>query len=126
MDVASFISSTANREEIVTEWGKLSWLIGQHETPGAEQTFGLVTIMPKKRNPLHLHPNCEEIFYVLSGTCKHKLGDILIELTPGTAILIPKGVEHWAKCTSDEPLVAVISFSSPDRQVKSLEGRGVA
>ena len=126
MDIASFVSSKSNRDEVVTEWGRLLWLIGRNETPGAEQTFGVVTIEPGQRNPLHMHPNCEEILYVVSGTCQHKLGDELVELTPGAAIRIPEGVKHWAKCTSDEPLVAVISFSSADRIAESLEQGGVA
>lgn len=107
-------------------WGSLSWLVGASQMPGAEQTFGIVTIQPGKRNPLHLHPNCEELLYVISGTCEHKLGDEQFSLTPGSVIRIPRGVPHWARCTSTEPLVAVVSFSSPDRQAQSLEGDDIA
>jgi len=92
--------------------------------PGAEQTFGVVTIAPGKRNPLHAHPNCEELLYVLSGECSHKLGEELYELSPGIVIRIPRGVKHWARCTSAEPLVAVISFSTPDRQTDTFEEGG--
>ena len=126
MDVALFVSSVATGTTTVTDWGKICWLIGSAETPGAEQTFGVVTIMPGKRNPLHVHPNCEEILYVMSGKCDHKLGDEVYPLTPGEAIRIPRGIQHWAKCTSVVPLVAVIAFSSLDRQVDSLEEGGVA
>jgi hypothetical protein len=38
---------TAVREDSpadVTGWGKISWLIAGVETPGEEQTFGVVTI----------------------------------------------------------------------------------
>lgn len=90
--------------------------------PGTEQTLGVVTIYPGKRNALHAHPNCEELLYVLSGECDHKLGDEMFHLTPGSVICIPRGVPHWARCTSTEALVAVISFSSPDRQTDTLEG----
>jgi quercetin dioxygenase-like cupin family protein len=105
-----------------TSWGHLSWLVGEKEMPGAEQTFGVVTIHPGHRNPLHLHPNCEELLYVVSGTCDHRLGEEIYRLEPGSVIRIPRGVPHWAQCTSDEPLVAVISFSAPDRQAENLEG----
>lgn len=94
--------------------------------PGAEQTFGVVTIQPGPRNPLHLHPNCEEFLYVISGECDHLLGEEMFHLAPGSVIRIPRGIKHWAKCTSAEPLVAVISFSAPDRQALSLEGDGIA
>lgn len=107
-------------------WGSLSWLVGATQMPGAEQTFGIVTIHPGKRNPLHLHPNCEELLYVISGECDHKLGDEIFSLIPGSVIRIPRGIPHWARCTSTEPLVAVVSFSSADRQAESLEGDEIA
>jgi quercetin dioxygenase-like cupin family protein len=69
-------------------------------------------------------PNCEELLYVVSGECDHLLGEDLFHLTPGSVIRIPRGVKHWAKCTSDEPLVAVISFSAPDRRAENLELAG--
>ena len=110
----------------VMDWGQISWMVGAEEMPGAEQTFGVVTIQPGRRNPLHAHPNCEELLYVMAGTCDHKLGDELYQLKRGDVIRIPRGVQHWAQCTSAEPLVAVISFSSADRQVETLEAGGPA
>lgn len=110
----------------VMDWGQISWMVGAQEMPGAEQTFGVVTIHPGRRNPLHAHPNCEELLYVMSGTCDHKLGDEMYQMKPGDVIRIPRGVEHWAQCTSAEPLVAVISFSSADRRVETLESGGPA
>ena len=107
-----------------TSWGQLSWLVGVAQMPGAEQTLGVVTINPGKRNPLHAHPNCEELLYVISGECDHKLGDELFHMTPGSVIRIPRGVPHWALCTSSEPLVAVVSFSAPDRRTDTLEDGG--
>jgi quercetin dioxygenase-like cupin family protein len=85
--------------------------------PAAEQTFGIVKILPGRRNPLHSHPNCEEVLYVLSGSCEHRLGEQIVTLRPGAAIRIPRNLPHWAKCTSDQPLVAVICFSSAHRQL---------
>ena len=108
-----------------TPWGELNWLIGAEQTPGAEQTLGVVTINPGQRNPFHEHPNCEELLYVVSGSCEHRLGDHLFQLAPGDVIRIPRGMPHWARCTSDAPLVAVISFSSPDRRANPLEDGGV-
>lgn len=113
-------------EGVTTDWGHLSWLVGQEEMPGAEQTLGVVTIQPRQRNPLHYHPNCEELLYVISGECDHKLGDEMHHLTPGSVIRIPREIPHWALCTSEEPLVAVIAFSAPDRKAVNLEGDDTA
>jgi mannose-6-phosphate isomerase-like protein (cupin superfamily) len=57
---------------------------------------------------------------VLSGTCEHTVGDATVDLGPGQAICIPRGTPHCARTTSAEPLVLVVSFSSPDRQVVNL------
>ncbi len=113
-----------NTEEL--SWGRLCWLVGAEQMPGAEQTFGVVSIYPGYRNPLHSHPNCEELLYVVSGECEHKLGEDTLQLKPGSVIRIPRGVEHWARCTSSEPMVAVISFSSPERRTDPLEGGEIA
>jgi quercetin dioxygenase-like cupin family protein len=119
---ASVVANANEREPSELSWGELCWLVGEEEMPGAEQTFGLVTINPGQRNPLHLHPNCEELLYVTSGTCEHRLGEKTYMLAPGSVIRIPRGVPHWARCTSDEPLKAVIAFSAPDRRMENLEG----
>ncbi len=112
--------------DIETDWGHLTWLVGEREMPGAEQTLGVVVIHPGKRNDLHSHPNCEELLYVMEGECDHKLGDEVVHLTPGSVIRIPRGIKHWAHCTSKEPLRAVISFSAPDRKTDNHEGGGIA
>ena len=119
-------NSLGEQPHVDTAWGRLVWLVSGTVMPGAEQTFGVVTIAPGKRNPLHAHPNCEEVLYVLSGECDHRMGEELFHLKPGSVIRIPRGVPHWARCTSAEPLVAVISFSSPDRRTETLEEGEVA
>lgn len=118
------IRSLDDTERVAPGWGELAWLVGAEHMPGAEQTFGVVTIPSGNRNPLHRHPNCEELLYVLSGECDHKLGDEMFHLTPGTVIRIPRGIPHWARCTTDEPLVAVISFSSAERLTENLDESG--
>ena len=43
-------------------WGTLTWLCNAKFAPRAMQTLGIAEILPGKRNALHSHPNCEEIF----------------------------------------------------------------
>lgn len=122
----NFVAALGDTPSFTGDWGRLTWLVSEKAMPGAEQTLGVVTIQPGKRNPLHAHPNCEELLYVVSGQCEHLLGEDRCTLGPGNVIRIPRGVPHWARCISDEPLVAVISFSSGDRQTTSYEGDGTA
>lgn len=118
------VRRVSDTEPVSVSWGQLVWLIGEKETPGAEQTFGVVTIEPGKRNPLHIHPNCEELLYVMQGEADHKLGDEIYHLSAGDVIRIPQGVPHWAQAKGDSPLRAVISFSAADRRTENLEDTG--
>jgi mannose-6-phosphate isomerase-like protein (cupin superfamily) len=127
MTIPESVSSPPGRHHVSeADWGSVAWLINGETNAGAEQTFGVVTINPGSANPLHLHPNCEEILYVLSGTCDHRIGDDVVQLEPGMVICVPRQTPHRARTTSAEPLVAVISFSSPDRQTINLENGDVA
>jgi mannose-6-phosphate isomerase-like protein (cupin superfamily) len=98
-------------------WGEIRWLMGSKIDPQSSQTFGIVRINPGQKNALHLHPNCEELLYVLSGTGESIVADKTVLLHPGDLVRIPAHVLHQATVTSKEPLIAVISYSSPDRQV---------
>lgn len=121
------VVADANRDpDIVENWGDLTWLVGAKQMAGSEQTLGVVSIRPGQRNPLHSHPNCEELLYVLSGECEHRLGEETYNLGPGSVIRIPRGVAHFARCTSAGPLRAIICFSSPDRKTTTLETVGEA
>jgi mannose-6-phosphate isomerase-like protein (cupin superfamily) len=98
-------------------WGNIRWLMNSEIDPQASQTFGIVRIDAGQKNTLHLHPNCEELLYVLSGTGESIVGDKKVSLRPGDLLRIPAGVFHQATVTGDEPLIAVISYSSPKREV---------
>jgi quercetin dioxygenase-like cupin family protein len=124
--LADFVASLGDASAVRADWGQLNWLVSDKAMPGAEQTLGVVTIYPGKRNPLHSHPNCEELLYVVSGRCEHLLGEEKCELAAGNVIRIPRGIRHWARCTSAEPLVAVISFSSGVRLTEAHEGDALA
>jgi quercetin dioxygenase-like cupin family protein len=107
-------------EQVKYPWGWIRWLMNSKLDPGAAQTFGVVEIAAGQRNSLHMHPNCEELLYVLSGSCKHRIGDKSVVLKPGDIARIPAGVAHQAIVLGNEPMRAVISYSSGDRQVVDL------
>jgi len=102
-------------------WGTLQWLCNARLMPGAAQTFGVCTIQPGGGNPLHFHPNCEELLYVAQGSCRHSIEGEWLELRQGMMIRVPTGVRHNLVNTGTEPLVCIISFSSGDRQTVFLE-----
>ncbi len=102
-------------------WGWLRWLMSGEREAGAELTVGIVQIEPGQANPLHLHPNCEELLYVTAGACEHRLGEETVVMGVGDLIRIPRNVPHCARCVGDEPLRAFIVFSAPDRRTTLLE-----
>jgi mannose-6-phosphate isomerase-like protein (cupin superfamily) len=44
--------------------------------------------------PKHMHPNTNEIQYILEGTGTIWLGDKEVQVKPGDLVIIPKGVAH--------------------------------
>ena len=102
-------------------WGTLQWVCNQKLMPGAAQTVGLATTFPGKQNPVHYHPNCEEVLYVLSGEGLHSYDGRVIPLKPGMTIRIPAQVKHNLANTGKETLRTLISFSSGDRKTVFLE-----
>ncbi len=96
-------------------WGQIKWLYNASINPRAELTFGVVEIDPGRKNEFHSHPNCEELLYVVSGRCIHIVGEEKHEMGPGDLVSIPRGVSHQAVVKGDEPLRAVICYSSGNR-----------
>jgi|GEM_PF-165102 mannose-6-phosphate isomerase-like protein (cupin superfamily) len=46
----------------------------------------------------HVHPDSDEMFYVIEGSFQIELDDGLIDLHEGDFIIIPKGVRHRPVC----------------------------
>ncbi len=97
-------------------WGTLQWLCNEKLMPGSEQTVGLATILPGKHNPLHYHPNCEEVLYVISGQGLQSYDGRTILLKAGMTVRIPAKVKHNMVNTGTETLRTLVSFSTGDRK----------
>ena len=102
-----------------TDFGSVHWAVHAGDPPGAEQTIGLAVFDAGKSNAEHIHPNCEEVVYVLDGEVEHTLGDQQTTLRAGDLIVVPRGVAHRLVNTSATPVRTYIVFSSPDRQFEA-------
>lgn len=125
MTAETFVARAEDGERTVMGWGELNWKITGQSMAGAEMTFGTCRIFPGERNPLHSHPNCEELLYVVSGRCEHRLGEEMVVLEQGDTIRIPRNVRHYARALGDQPLFVLIVFSSGERRAIDHEGGGV-
>jgi quercetin dioxygenase-like cupin family protein len=105
----------------MSEWGSLKWLCNDRICPGAAPTVGICHILPGHRNPVHYHPNCEEVPYMLGGEGEHSFDGDLVQLRAGCTIRIPAGVKHDLKNTGTGVLSCLISFSSDTREMVFLE-----
>ena len=112
-DLATTLAGANNEKHA---WGELTWLINSTLVPGANMTLGTCVIQPGQSNPLHRHPNCEEVLVVTSGRCIKRVGDETVELGPGESVVIPRGMPHQATAIGDEAMTCVIAYNSPDRQ----------
>ena len=52
----------------------------------------------------HYHPKTEEIYYLLSGTGRMRIGSALRDVGPGDAVAIPPGAVHEITNTGDQIL----------------------
>ena len=97
-------------------WGHLRWFASRElsNTPGL--TVGRCVIRPGRQNPRHVHPNCDEVLYLLSGRLEHIVGEDRHPMAPGDSIAVPAGVPHCAINVGDTDADMLITFSSGDRQ----------
>jgi quercetin dioxygenase-like cupin family protein len=101
---------------VATDFGSVHWAVREGDPAGAEQTIGLAVFDAGKSNVEHVHPNCEEVVYVLDGEVEHTLGGQSTRLGAGDLIVVPRGVPHRLINNSRAACRAYIVFSSPDRQ----------
>jgi phosphonatase-like hydrolase len=118
---SAYVTSEGELPTESFEWGTLKWLCNAKLLPGAGQTTGICHILPGRRNPVHYHPNCEEVLYMLSGQGAHSFDEKSIPLRAGSTIRIPAGVRHNLSNTGSETIVCLISFSSGERETVFLE-----
>ncbi len=96
--------------------GSLTWLASGQLGNSEAMTVGLAVLPPGGANPLHFHPNCEEVLHVLEGRILHAMGDRREEMAPGDTVTIPAMMVHNAKNIGDADARLLICFSSADRQ----------
>lgn len=109
-------------EVLKLQWGQIIWLISGSLKNSDTMTVGRVLIRAGCGNPVHRHPNCDEVLHVLRGRIEHSLGSAKYVMNPGDAISIPAGVWHNAKALDGIDAEMVIAFSSALRATETVPG----
>ncbi len=85
-------------------------LTGQNRLPTENFTAGYVVIQPDGRIPLHHHSN-EEIYIILKGVGRMKVGVEEAVVGADSAIYIEPNVEHSLQNIENEPLVMIFVYA---------------
>ena len=82
-------------------------LIMDRKDAAASEAF-YVILEPGEAPPLHVHPDAEQVFFVLKGEAQLTVGLTDQETFPlkaGDFVRTPPGVHHAVRCTSPDPFV---------------------
>ena len=68
------------------------------DTNGGMAIFQQTSLSQGRGTPLHIHPNQDEVFYVLEGEYRFLVGEDKFSLTEGDSIFMPRNVPHaWTQ-----------------------------
>ncbi len=68
--------------------------ISSKDTNGALAVFEQTGFTPKGGPPLHIHPNQDEMFYVVEGDYLFQVGEEKYKLNAGDTIFLPRNIQH--------------------------------
>lgn len=111
------IRRSSDIDTVPFDWGTLRWIASGPLDNATGLTVGQCLLNPGQGNPMHMHPNCEEVLHVQEGSIEHDIeGQPSIPMGPGDTITIPPGVYHRARNLGDGVAALWITFSSADRE----------
>ena len=79
-------------------------LLAHRNSSIRKQSLAEARLLPGDSTTLHYHPVSEEIYYVIAGQGRMRLGDEQSLVRPGDAIAIPPGQPHQITNTGQEML----------------------
>jgi len=92
---------------------------------GAEHlTFGYARFDPRTSyHKRHVHPNAEEVFYVLTGKGIGGVGEAAAEreIVRGDTVWVPRGAVHWLYNPFDDPCEILFVYTAPSLAAAGYE-----
>jgi mannose-6-phosphate isomerase-like protein (cupin superfamily) len=82
-------------------------LMRQKAGEGRFEGFGLLRVPPKGIFPQHVHPEREEIYYVLSGSGTLMIEDREVAVSEGTVVYISGNTPHGLSNSTDQPFSVI-------------------
>lgn len=118
--LARLVQSLDKVEKLEYPWGSIRWLMNTDLDPDATMQLGIVDVAAHQNNPAHRHDTCDEILYIISGSCEHRVGDKVVVLKAGDAMRVPKGMPHSAR-TLDEPMRSLVVYDRGKRDFQEVK-----
>jgi len=82
--------------------------ISGKDTEGALAVFEQISLSQGHGTPLHIHPNQDEIFYVIEGSYYFQAGDEKFKLEAGESIFLPCNIPHaWSQVSSKGKMTVI-------------------
>lgn len=99
------VSTLRTLEPFTTKDGsEIRELVGPAWTPAEKQSLAEATLPVGGATVEHFHRDTEELYYVVEGSARMRLGDAERELAVGDCVVIPAGERHKIRNTGDAPL----------------------
>ncbi len=94
--------------------GQVSYLLLAPGQFGSDRmAITMVHGEPGSEQPMHSHPEAEQVYIVVSGSGLMKVDDEERQVGAGTLVHIPRGAMHAIRNTGTEPIVYVSATSPP-------------
>gem|GEM_PF-952931 len=75
--------------------------------------FSIYMILPGHENPLHRHPESDEVLAFTHGQGKCEVGNQVFEVAVGDVIFVPKDVPHAIRNTHESEMLGCTVTQSP-------------
>lgn len=83
--------------------------ISGSDTDGDLAIFEQTSLSQGRGTPLHVHPLQDEIFYVLEGSYRFKVGNDIHNLVAGDSIFLPRKVPHaWTQVSERGKMTVIL------------------
>jgi mannose-6-phosphate isomerase-like protein (cupin superfamily) len=103
-------------------WGVLEWLAGAEVGNSEELSIARMWLMPDHETDAHLHNNCEESVYVLTGELECLADGVSLALLQGEHSVVPRGSVHTLRNVGAETAELLLSYSSAERAFELAAG----
>lgn len=92
---------------------RVSPIVGKENCGAKQMCTSFFWLSPGQKTVADVHPDSEEIYYVVSGEAKLFLGDETFHVAEGMTIFIPEGISHQSINTGKKDLCYFCVFSPP-------------